>query len=99
MLIISSLYLSMLIITILQYVIAIFELGQKELLVIRIPLKHHITVILLLFQLTLFGYSEGEKTFNFKYLLPYFQVGQHMRSVIVLDAISNFIITLPYQVM
>lgn len=43
----------------------------------------------------LLGFIEAEGTFGFKNLSPYFQVGQHSRSSMVLDNISNYIQLLP----
>lgn len=40
------------------------------------------------------GFVEGEGTFGFKNLVPYFQVGQHSRSVKVIEAISRFFISI-----
>ena len=41
------------------------------------------------------GFIEGEGTFGFKNLVPYFQIGQHARNLIVLDNITTFIKSLP----
>lgn len=43
----------------------------------------------------LLGFIEGEGTFGFKNLGPYFQLGQHTRSSMVLTAIANFLQSLP----
>ena len=43
----------------------------------------------------LLGFIEGEGTFGFKNLVPYFQIGQHARNLIVLDNITAFIKSLP----
>ena len=43
----------------------------------------------------LLGFIEGEGTFGFKNLVPYFQIGQHARNLIVLDNITTFIKSLP----
>lgn len=39
----------------------------------------------------LLGFIEGEGTFGFKNLVPYFQIGQHARNLIVLDNIMAYI--------
>lgn len=41
------------------------------------------------------GFVEGEGTFGIKNMAPYFQVGQHIRNTVVLDAIVVFLTTLP----
>lgn len=46
-------------------------------------------------QLWLLGFIEGEGTFGFKNLVPYFQLGQHQRSLMVLEAITHYLTTLP----
>nr|QNH82624.1 LAGLIDADG endonuclease [Dioszegia changbaiensis] len=43
----------------------------------------------------LLGFIEGEGTFGFKNLSPYFQLGQHTRSLAVLTAISAYLSALP----
>lgn len=43
----------------------------------------------------LLGFIEGEGTFGFKNLVPYFQIGQHARSLIVLDNIMAYMKSLP----
>lgn len=43
----------------------------------------------------LLGFIEGEGTFGFKNLSPYFQIGQHVRSSMVLNAIANYLQLLP----
>lgn len=43
----------------------------------------------------LLGFIEGEGTFGYKNLVPYFQIGQHKRSLYVLKAIEVFLINLP----
>lgn len=43
----------------------------------------------------LLGFIEAEGTFGFKNLSPYFQIGQHIRSSMVLDAISSYFHSLP----
>lgn len=37
------------------------------------------------------GFVEGEGTFGFKNLIPYFQIGQHTRNKHVLEEISNYL--------
>lgn len=39
--------------------------------------------------------QEGEGTFGFKNLVPYFQVGQHTKNLMVLNAITAFLQSLP----
>ena len=41
--------------------------------------------------LWLLGFIEGEGTFGFKNLVPYFQIGQHAKNTYVLVAISKFL--------
>lgn len=41
--------------------------------------------------LWLLGFIEGEGTFGFKNLVPYFQIGQHAKNTYVLVAISQFL--------
>lgn len=41
------------------------------------------------------GFIEAEATFGFKGLVPYFQIGQHTRSLMVLNAIAAFLQSLP----
>jgi hypothetical protein len=41
------------------------------------------------------GFIEGEGTFGYKNLVPYFQIGQHKRSLYVLKAIETFLLKLP----
>lgn len=43
----------------------------------------------------LLGFIEGEGTFGFKNLSPYFKIGQHLRSSMVLNAIVNYLQLLP----
>lgn len=43
----------------------------------------------------LIGFIEAEGTFGFKNLVPYFQIGQHTRSLMVLNAIALFLQSLP----
>lgn len=43
----------------------------------------------------LLGFIEGEGTFGLKNLGPYFQIGQHNRSTMVLEAIARYLQTLP----
>lgn len=43
----------------------------------------------------LLGFIEGEGTFGMKNLVPYFQVGQHSRSMMVMQAVSSYIQSLP----
>ena len=39
----------------------------------------------------LLGFIEGEGTFGFKNLSPFFQVGQSVRSLYVLEAIAKYL--------
>ena len=41
------------------------------------------------------GFIEGEGTFGFKNLSPFFQLGQHIRSLYVLEAIANYLQSIP----
>lgn len=43
----------------------------------------------------LLGFIEGEGTFGFKNLTPYFQIGQHIRSSMVINAIASYLESLP----
>jgi hypothetical protein len=43
----------------------------------------------------LLGFLEGEGTFGYKNLVPYFQISQHKRSLCVLKVIEAFIQKLP----
>lgn len=43
----------------------------------------------------LLGFVEGEGTFGFKNLVPYFQIGQNTRSLMVIKAIAAFLESLP----
>ena len=43
----------------------------------------------------LLGFIEGEGTFGFKNLSPFFQLGQHIRSLYVLEAIANYLESIP----
>lgn len=43
----------------------------------------------------LLGFIEGEGTFGFKNLSPFFQIGQHVRSLYVLEAIANYLESIP----
>ena len=43
----------------------------------------------------LLGFIEGEGTFGFKNLSPFFQVGQNVRSLYVLEAIANYLQSIP----
>lgn len=43
----------------------------------------------------LLGFIEGEGTFGYKNLSPFFQVGQNIRSYHVLEAIANYLQTIP----
>jgi hypothetical protein len=40
----------------------------------------------------LLGFVEGEGTFGYKYRVPYFQIGQHKRSINALNSIENFLL-------
>jgi len=46
-------------------------------------------------QYWLLGFIEGEGTFGLKNLSPYFQIGQHVRSIHVMDNIQSYLLTLP----
>jgi uncharacterized protein YktB (UPF0637 family) len=43
------------------------------------------------------GFVEGEGTFGYKHLVPYFQIGQHKKNLFVLKAIESFLLELPKQ--
>jgi len=43
------------------------------------------------------GFVEGEGTFGYKHLVPYFQVAQHKKNLFVLKAIESFLLKLPLQ--
>ena len=43
----------------------------------------------------LLGFIEGEGTFGFKNLSPFFQVGQNVISLYVLEAIANYLQSIP----
>lgn len=43
----------------------------------------------------LLGFIEGDGTFGIKSMSPYFQVGQHIRNDIVLDAIVEYLLVMP----
>lgn len=43
----------------------------------------------------LLGFIEAEGTFGFKNLSPFFQIGQHVRSLFVLEAIANYLKSIP----
>jgi hypothetical protein len=43
----------------------------------------------------LLGFIEGEGTFGFKNLSPFFQVGQNVRSLYVLEAIASYLKSIP----
>jgi hypothetical protein len=43
----------------------------------------------------LLGFIEGEGTFGFKNLSPYFQIGQHIKSLRLLQGIVLFLQSLP----
>jgi hypothetical protein len=43
----------------------------------------------------LLGFIEGEGTFGFKNLSPYFQIGQHTKSLKVLQGIALYLQSLP----
>lgn len=45
----------------------------------------------------LLGFVEGEGTFGYKHLVPYFQVAQHKKNLFVLKAIESFLLKLPLQ--
>lgn len=45
----------------------------------------------------LLGFVEGEGTFGYKHLVPYFQIGQHKKNLFVLKAIESFLLELPKQ--
>jgi hypothetical protein len=38
------------------------------------------------------GFVEGEGTFGYKHLVPYFQIGQHGKNYFVLKAIELFLL-------
>jgi hypothetical protein len=42
----------------------------------------------------LLGFIEGEGTFGYKHLVPYFQIGQHKKNLFVLEAIESFLLNL-----
>jgi hypothetical protein len=42
----------------------------------------------------LLGFVEGEGTFGYKHLVPYFQIGQHKKNLFVLNAIESFLLKL-----
>ena len=43
----------------------------------------------------LLGFVEGEGTFGYKHLVPYFQIAQHKKNLFVLKAIESFLSKLP----
>lgn len=43
----------------------------------------------------LLGFIEAEGTFGFKNLSPYFQIGQHKKSLMVLQSISLYLQSIP----
>lgn len=43
----------------------------------------------------LLGFIEGEGTFGLKNLTPYFQIGQHIRSSMVINTIASYLESLP----
>jgi hypothetical protein len=43
------------------------------------------------------GFVEGEGTFGYKHLVPYFQIGQHKKNLFVLNAIESFLLKLPKE--
>lgn len=43
------------------------------------------------------GFVEGEGTFGYKHLVPYFQIAQHKKNLFVLKAIESFIRGLPKE--
>lgn len=45
----------------------------------------------------LLGFVEGEGTFGYKHLVPYFQVAQHKKNLFVLKAIESFLLKLPLK--
>lgn len=45
----------------------------------------------------LIGFVEGEGTFGYKHLVPYFQIGQHEKNYFVLKAIELFLLDLSKQ--
>jgi hypothetical protein len=45
----------------------------------------------------LLGFVEGEGTFGYKHLIPYFQIAQHKKNLFVLKAIESFLLKLPLQ--
>jgi len=45
----------------------------------------------------LLGFVEGEGTFGYKHLVPYFQIAQHKKNLFVLKAIESFLSKLPIQ--
>jgi hypothetical protein len=45
----------------------------------------------------LMGFVEGEGTFGYKHLVPYFQIAQHKKNLFVLKAIESFLSKLPIQ--
>jgi hypothetical protein len=45
----------------------------------------------------LLGFVEGEGTFGYKHLVPYFQLAQHKKNLFVLKAIESFLLKLPLQ--
>ncbi|KAF8541401.1 homing endonuclease, partial [Trichophaea hybrida] len=45
----------------------------------------------------LLGFVEGEGTFGYKHLVPYFQIDQHKKNLFVLNAIESFLLGLPKE--
>ena len=45
----------------------------------------------------LLGFIEAEGTFGFKNLSPFFQIGQHVRSLFVLEAIASYLKSIPKE--
>lgn len=39
----------------------------------------------------LLGFVEGEGTFGFKHLVPYFQIAQHQKNLFILKAIDTYL--------
>jgi hypothetical protein len=39
----------------------------------------------------LLGFVEGEGTFGYKHLVPYFQIAQHTKNLFILEAIETFL--------
>lgn len=61
----------------------------------RTEFNHNLIPNIIVDPFWLLGFIEAEGTFGFKNLSPFFQVGQHVKNLFILEAIANYLKSIP----